>query len=49
MKRRLRGLDEFVLPDFVGRMGRIARRKKAAWLAMLFAAVIAGSLIGLLL
>jgi hypothetical protein len=49
MEQRLRGLNEFVVPDFVGRMGRIARRKKAAWFTMLFAAVIAGSLIGLLL
>jgi hypothetical protein len=27
-KRRLKGLDEFETPEFVGRMARIQRRRK---------------------
>lgn len=44
--RRLRGLEEFVMPPFVGRMARVARRRRAAWWAMIGAAVLAGAAIG---
>lgn len=33
--RRLKGLDEFEKPAFVGRMARVGRRRKWAWYAML--------------
>jgi hypothetical protein len=45
--RRLKGLDEFETPEFVGRMARIERRRRLAWLGMLAAAVGVGAAIGL--
>src|SRR5262249_16875902 len=48
-KRRLKGLDEFAKPAFVGRMGRIERRRRLAWWAMLAGGVAVGSAIGLVL
>lgn len=33
--KRLRGLDEFERPEFVGRMERVARRRKLEWWAMM--------------
>ena len=48
-KRRLKGLDEFVMPEFVGRMGRIARRRRWEWYALLAGAVLVGAGIGWLL
>ena len=47
MKRRLKGLDEFETPEFVGRMARVDRRRKLAWYAMLAGAVALGAGIGL--
>ena len=47
--RRLKGLDEFEKPRFVGRMARIERRRKIAWYAMLAAGVVAGVWIGMAL
>jgi hypothetical protein len=47
--KRLRGLDEFVKPAFVGRMAQIERRRKWAWYAMLGAAVAMGMGIGLVM
>jgi hypothetical protein len=47
--KRLKGLDEFVRPAFVGRMERVARRRKLAWYAMLVCAVSLGSVLGLVL
>jgi len=44
---RLKGLDEFETPAFVGRMVRVARRRKLAWYAMLAAAIALGAAIGL--
>ena len=46
---RLKGLDEFEPPEFVGRMGRVERRRKLVWYAMLAGAVVLGAAIGLLL
>lgn len=45
--KRLKGLDEFEEPEFVGRMSRVERRRKLAWYAMLAAAVAVGGAIGL--
>jgi hypothetical protein len=47
--RRLKGLDEFETPEFVGRMARTERRSKVAWYAALSAAVGAGAAMGLVL
>ena len=46
---RLKGLDEFEKPEFVGRMARIARRKKFEWWAMMAAAFAVGGAIGWML
>ena len=45
--KRLKGLDEYKPPDFVGRMARVERRRKWAWYAMLAGAVVIGAGIGL--
>ena len=47
--KRLKGLDEFETPEFVGRMGRLERRRKLTWYGMLAAAVVLGTAIGLVL
>ena len=47
--RRLKGLDEFEKPEFVGRMERIERRRLRAFRAALAVAVCVGAGIGLLL
>ena len=47
--KRLKGLDEFEPPAFVGRMARVERRRKRAWYAMLAGAVAVGGAIGLAL
>lgn len=44
--RRLKGLDEFETPEFVGRMARVERRRKLAWWGMLAAVVITGAILG---
>jgi hypothetical protein len=49
LQRRLKGLDEFETPEFVGRMARLERRRKLAWWAMLAGAVGLGAAIGLVL
>jgi hypothetical protein len=46
---RLKGLDEFQPPEFVGRMARTERLRKLAWYAMLAGAVAVGAAIGLVL
>ena len=46
---RLKGLDEFEPPEFVGRMAHVERRRKLAWYAMLAGAVAVGAVIGLVL
>jgi hypothetical protein len=43
---RLKGLDEFETPEFVGRMGRVARRRRLGWYATFGGVVLAGVLIG---
>jgi hypothetical protein len=43
---RLKGLDEFEPPEFVGRMARVERRRELAWRAMLVGAVGVGATIG---
>jgi hypothetical protein len=45
--RRLKGLDEFKTPGFVGRMERVERRRKLAWRAMLAVATAIGAGVGL--
>jgi hypothetical protein len=49
LKRRLKGLDEFETPEFVGRMDRVRRRRQIAWYAMLASAVLIGAAIGWML
>ena len=43
---RLKGLEEFEKPEFVGRMARVERRKKLEWWAMVAAAFEVGGAIG---
>ena len=43
---RLKGLEEFEKPEFVGRMARVARQRKLEWWAMLAAAFAVGGAIG---
>lgn len=45
--KRLKGLDEFEKPEFLGRMVRVERRRKLAWYAMLAGAVALGAGMGL--
>jgi hypothetical protein len=44
--RRLKGLEEFVIPPFVGRMARVRRARQLSWLGVLAGAVGAGLAIG---
>jgi hypothetical protein len=43
---RLKGLDEFETPEFVGRMARFERRRKLEWWGLMLAAVAVGGAIG---
>jgi len=43
---RLKGLDEFDKPDFVGRMDRVERRRKLQWWGLMLAGVAVGAGIG---
>jgi hypothetical protein len=47
--KRLKGLDEFEKPAFVGRMARAERRRKFEWWAMMAAAFAVGGAIGWML
>jgi hypothetical protein len=47
--KRLKGLDEFEKPEFVGRMTRAQRHKKLEWWAMMAAAMVLGAAIGLVI
>lgn len=47
--RRLKGLDEFEPPEFVGRMARIERWRRLGWWAMMAGGVALGVGLGLLL
>jgi len=49
LHRRLKGLEEFEPPKFVGRMARVEGRRKLVWYAMLVAALFVGAAIGLLI
>jgi hypothetical protein len=44
--KRLKGLEEFVKPEFVGRMNRIRRQRRLTFIAMLISAVLTGAAIG---
>jgi hypothetical protein len=44
--KRLKGLEEFETPGFVGRMARVERRKRLGWWAMVAAAFALGGAIG---
>jgi len=46
---RLKGLEEFETPEFVGRMERVQRQRAIAWRAMLVTALVVGGGLGLLL
>ena len=46
---RLKSLDEFEAPEFVGRMERVERRRKLAWWAMMAAGVALGAGLGVVL
>jgi hypothetical protein len=47
--KRLKGLDEFTVPPFVGRMQRVRRRRKRAFHGALLIAVLVGVGLGLAL
>jgi hypothetical protein len=47
--RRLKGLDEFETPEFVGRMERVEHRRKLAWRGMLVGALCIGAVLGFVL
>ena len=47
-ERRLKGLDEFETPAFVGRMARVQRRRSVTWYATLGGTVLLGTALGLL-
>ena len=47
--RRLKGLDEFETPEFVGRMERVERRRKLAWWSLLATATAIGAGVGLVM
>ncbi len=49
MQRRLKSLDEFEKPDFVGRMDRIERRRRITRYAIVIGGFVLGAVIGLLL
>lgn len=44
--KRLKGLDEFETPEFVGRMARVARQRKLSWWMLMIAGFAAGGAIG---
>ena len=44
--RRLKGLDEFEKPEFVGRMARFQRRQNLEWWGLMFVGVALGGAIG---
>lgn len=44
--KRLKGLEEFEQPEFVGRMARVERRKKVEWWALVAVAFVVGGSIG---
>jgi hypothetical protein len=47
-EKRLKGLDEFETPEFVGRMARVRRRRELGWYFMVGIAIAAGTAIGVL-
>ena len=47
--KRLRGLEEFTVPPFVGRMERVRRRRERAFHGALLIAVLVGVGLGLTL
>ena len=49
LQRRLRSLDEFETPKFVGRMERVRARREWLWRLALLGAVAVGAVIGLAL
>ena len=49
LQRRLKGLEEFETPEFVGRMARAERRMKFVWYALLASSIVLGAAIGLAL
>ena len=49
IRHRLKGLDEFERPEFVGRMARVQRRRRLGFYAVLLAAAAVGAGIGLLI
>ena len=46
---RLKGLDEFEPPEFVGRMARIERQQELGWWAMMIGGFAVGVGLGLVL
>lgn len=47
--KRLKGLDEFETPEFVGRMARVQRKRDLTWAAGLLSSLVLGAALGLLL
>ena len=43
---RLKGLDEFEKPEFVGRMARVGWRRTLVWWGLMLAGVAVGGVIG---
>jgi hypothetical protein len=44
--KRLKGLDEFETPAFVGRMDRVERRRKLEWWGLMLVGVAVGGAVG---
>lgn len=44
--KRLKGLEEFEKPEFVGRMARIERRRKLGWWGLMLAGMVVGGATG---
>lgn len=44
--KRLKGLDEFETPEFVGRMGRVQRRRRLLLGGQIFLMLVLGAMLG---
>jgi hypothetical protein len=43
---RLKGLDEFEPPEFIGRMARVERHRRLGWWALIVGGFVAGVALG---
>jgi len=49
LQRRLKSLEEFETPEFVGRMDRVEKRRRFLWYTTVAMTVCIGAVIGLVL